>query len=102
MVNGITKEQIYKTNFCAKCGKLHYTKDCGKFISKKKYTSEDNDDYFIKLKNYNNLYHKKNPLKFEPYQKSEYRINHHDIRFDYYAQNDSSGESFKEMYSNKK
>ena len=102
IVNGITKEKIYNTNFCGKCGKLHYTKDCGKFISKKKYDSEDNDDYYIKLKSYNNIYHKKNPLKFEPFQKSEYRINHHDIRFDYYEQNDSSGESFKEMYNNKK
>ena len=100
--NEITKEQIADTNFCCKCGKLHYFKDCGKSISKKKYVSEDNDDYFINLKYYNNLYHKKNPLKFEPYHKSEYRINHHDIRFDYYDQNDSSGESFKEMYNNKK
>ena len=101
MENRITKEQIAFTNFCCKCGKLHYTNDCGKFIYKKKYTSEDNDDYLIKLKNYNN-YHKKNPLKFEPYHKSEYRINHHNIRFDYYDQNDSSGESFKEMFNNKK
>lgn len=102
IVNGVTKEQIYHTNFCCKCGKPHYSKDCGKFISKKKYANEDNDDYFIKLKNYNNIYYKKNPLKFEPYQKSEYKINHHDIRFDYYDQNDSSGESFKEMFRKKK
>ena len=100
--SGMTKEQIKTSNFCCKCGNLHYSKDCGKIISKKKYVEED-DDYLIKLKNQGNyLYHKRNPLKFEPYAKGEYRINHHDIRYDYYDQNDSSGESFKEMYKNKK
>ncbi len=100
--NGITKEQIKNTNFCCKCGKPHYSKDCGKFISRKKYVNEDNDDYYIKLKNSNNFIHKKNPLKFEPFERAEYKINHHDMRNDYYEQNDSSGESFREMYKKKK
>lgn len=99
---GVTKEQIKNTNFCCKCGKPHYSKDCGKPIIKKKYINEENDDYYIRLKNSENLIHKKNPLKFEPFERSEYKINHHDIRYDYYDQNDSSGESFKEMYSRKK
>ncbi len=100
--NGVTKEQIKNTNFCCKCGKPHYYKDCGKNISKKKFFNEDNDDYYIKLKNPYNFIHKKNPLKFEPLAKTEYRINHHDMRYDYYDQNDSSGESFKEMFKKKK
>ena len=99
----ITKEQIKNTNFCCKCGKLHYNKECGKLLSKKKYASEENDDYYIKMKNPNNyLYHKKNPLKFEPYKNSEYKINHHDIRYDYYDQNDSSDKSFEEIFKSKK
>ena len=98
---GVTKEQIKYSNFCCKCGNLHYSKDCGKILSKKKYV-EENDDYLIRLKNQSNfLYYKKNPLKFEPYAKAEYKINHHNIRYDYYDQNDSSGESFKEMFKNK-
>ena len=96
--SGITKEQIKINNFCCKCGNIHYYKDCGKIITKKKYLEENDDDCYINLKNNNFLYHKKNPLKFEPYAKSEYKINHHDIKYDYYEQNDSSGESFKEMY----
>ena len=99
----ITKEQIKNTNFCCKCGKLHYNKECGKLLSKKKYASEEKDDYYIKMKNPNNyLYHKKNPLKFEPYKNSEYKINHHDIRYDYYDQNDSSDKSFEEIFKSKK
>ena len=100
--NDTTKEQIKNTNFCCKCGKSHYYKDCCKLTTKKKYINEENDDYFIKLKNPNNFIHKKNPLKFEPLSKTEYKINHHDMRYDYYDQNDSSGESFKEMFRKKK
>jgi hypothetical protein len=99
---GVNKEQIKYTNFCCKCGKPHYYKDCGRNLHKKKYINEENDDYYIKLKYPNNFIHKKNPLKFEPLAKSEYKINHHDMRYDYYDQNDSSGESFKEMYKKKK
>ena len=98
ILGGVTKEQIKNTNFCCKCGKPHYSKDCGKYISKK-YINEDNDDYLINLNQIN--IHKKNPLKFEPYEKSEYKINHHDMRYDYYEQSDSSGESFGEMYRKK-
>ena len=55
------------------------------------------------MKNPNNyLYHKKNPLKFEPYKNSEYKVNHHNIRYDYYEQNDSSGESFEELFKRQK
>ena len=55
------------------------------------------------MKNPNNyLYHKKNPLKFEPYKNSEYKVNHHNIRYDYYDQNDSSGESFEELFKRQK
>ena len=99
ILNGVTKEQIKYTNFCCKCGKPHYSKECGKFISKK-YINEENDDYLINLKQ-NNI-HKKNPLKFEPLERPEYKINHHDMRNDYYDQSDSSGESFKEMYKKNK
>lgn len=100
--NDTTKEQIKDTNFCCKCGKPHYYKDCSKLTTKKKYINEENDDYYIKLKNPNNFIHKKNPFKFEPLSKTEYKINHHDMRYDYYDQNDSSGESFKEMFRKKK
>lgn len=96
--NNISKEQIKNNNFCCKCGKLHYSKDCGKHFSKK-YIKEEDGDYFIKLRQ-NNI-HKKNPLKFEPFEKPEYRINHHDIRYNYYDQDDSSGESFSNMYKEK-
>ena len=98
----VKKDQIKNTNFCCKCGKPHYYKDCGKNTYKKYKENNENDEYYVKLKNFNNLIYKKNPLKFEPQVKSEYKINHNDIRYDYYDQNDSSGESFKEMYKKKK
>ena len=49
-----------------------------------------------------NFIHQKNPLKFEPYLRKEYTINHHDIRTDYYDQSDSSGESFDSIFNKKK
>ena len=99
---GIAKEEIKNTMFCCKCGRIHNCSDCWKHISKKKYINDDlSDEYYIKLNNFNNFIHKKNPLKFEPFEKSEYKINHHDMRYDYYDQDDSSGESFKEMYNKK-
>ena len=55
-----------------------------------------NEDFIFNLKD--NIIHNKNPLKYEPYLRKEYKINHHDIREDYYDQSDSSGESFNKIF----
>ena len=93
----ITKEEIKNYNFCCKCGDNHLSWDCDKIKNKKNSLINLNDDFLFKLKD-NNIIHHKNPLKFEPYARKEYKINHHDIRTDYYDQNDSSGESFDEIF----
>ena len=93
----ITKEEIKNTNFCCKCGNNHFSVDCEKFKKKNKFNL--NNDYIFNLKD--NIIHRKNPLKFEPYERKEYTINHHDIRADYYDQSDSSGESFNELFKKK-
>ena len=90
----ITKEEIKNTNFCCKCGNNHFSDDCEKFKKKNKFNL--NNDYIFNLKD--NIIHRKNPLKFETYERKEYTINHHDIRADYYDQSDSSGESFNELF----
>ena len=93
----ITKEEIKNTNFCCKCGNNHFSDDCEKFKKKNKFNL--NNDFIFNLKD--NIIHRKNPLKFEPYERKEYTINHHDIRADYYDQSDSSGESFNELFKKK-
>ena len=99
ILGGVTKEQIKDTMFCCKCGKPHNSEVCEK--KKKKYYTEDNDDYYIKLNNPNNIIHKKNPLKFEPFDRGEYKINHHDMKYDYYDESDSSGKSYNEIFVKK-
>ena len=93
----ITKEEIKNINFCCKCGDNHLSWDCDKIKNKKNSLFNFNDDFLLNIKD-NNIIHHKNPLKFEPYARKEYKINHHDIRADYYDQNDSSGESFDEIF----
>ena len=90
----IAKEEIKNTNFCCKCGDNHFSEDCITIKKKNKYNL--NNDFIFNLKD--NIIHRKNPLKFEPYARKEYIINHHDIRADYYDQSDSSGESFNELF----
>ena len=90
----IAKEEIKNTNFCCKCGDNHFSEDCETIKKKNKYNL--NNDFIFNLKD--NIIHRKNPLKFEPYARKEYIINHHDIRADYYDQSDSSGESFNELF----
>ena len=99
ILGGVTKEQIKDTMFCCKCGKPHNSDFCEK--KKKKYYSEDNDDYYVKLNNPSNIIHKKNPLKFEPFDRGEYKINHHDMKCDYYDESDSSGKSYNEIFVKK-
>ena len=96
LAEDITKEDIKITNFCCKCGKNHFSEDCEKIKSKKKYLENSNEDFIFNLKD--NIIHNKNPLKYEPYLRKEYKINHHDIREDYYDQSDSSGESFNKIF----
>jgi len=96
----ITKEEIKNTNFCCKCGDNHLSEDCEKIKNKKKSFNNFNDNYLFNLRE--NIIHRKNPLKFEPYAKKEYTINHHNIKVDYYDQNDSSGESFDEIFKKNK
>ena len=93
----ITKEDIKKNNFCCKCGNIHFSKDCKKYKNKNKNDIIINDNFIFNLKD-NNIIHNKNPLKFEPYEKKEYRINHHDIRDDYYDESDSSDKSFDNIF----
>lgn len=97
LAEDITKEEIKNINFCCKCGKNHFSEDCGKIQNKIKNISTDK--YIFNLKE--NIIHKKNPLKFEPFERKEYRINHHNIRTDYYDQDDSSGESFNQVFKKK-
>ena len=99
ILGGVTKEQIKETMFCCKCGKAHNSEVCEK--KKKKNYTEDNDDYYVKLNNSSNIIHKKNPLKFEPFERGEYKINHHDMKCDYYDENDSSGKSYNEIFMKK-
>ena len=96
----ITKEEIKNINFCCKCGDNHLSWDCDKIKNKKNSLFNFNDDFLLNIKD-NNIIHHKNPLKFEPYARKEYKINHHDIRADYYEQSDSSGESFNELFKKK-
>lgn len=96
--HNIKYNEIKNNNFCCKCGKTHFYKKCGKNFIKKNYFNEENDDCFIRIKNLNNLIHYKNPLKYEPIMRNDYKIDHKDIKSDYYNQIDSSGESFQEMY----
>ena len=56
----------------------------------------NNDDFIFNLKD--NIIHRKNPLKFEPYARKKYTINYNDIKADYYDQSNSSGESFNELF----
>ena len=93
----IQKEDIKKMNFCCKCGNHHFSKECKKFKNKNNIII--NDDFIFKLND--NLFHSKNPLKYEPYEKNEYKINHHNIRNDYYDEEDSSGESFNSIFMKK-
>ena len=95
--DNITKEEIKKINFCCKCGNTHFSKDCKK--NKNKSNIISNDNFIFNLKE--NIIHSRNPLKFEPYEKKEYKINHHDLRSDYYDEQDSSGESFNEIFNKK-
>ena len=95
----LTKEEIKNTIFCCKCGGNHFSENCGKIDKKILYNELLNDNFLFNLRE--NIIHKKNPLKFEPYERNEYTINHHDIRNDYYDQNDSSGESFNEIFKQK-
>ena len=99
-LDGIKKEKIKDTNFCCKCGGFHHFEDCGK--NENNNEALNIDDCYIKLKYLDNNIHKKNPLKFEPIKKTEYKLDQHKKRDDYYDENDSSGESFHEMYNNKK
>ena len=94
----IAKEEIKNTVFCCKCGGDHFSELCGKIKNKKKIQDDDFDlnDWILKLRD--NFDHIKNPLKFEPYAKKEYRINHHNFNNDYYDQEDSSGESFNKVF----
>ena len=94
--NDITKEEIKNTNFCCKCGDNHLSKDCETINNIKKTFNNFYDEFLFNLKD--NIIHKKNPLKFEPYARKEYTINHHNIRTDYYDQNDSSDESFDTIF----
>lgn len=100
LVEDITKEEIKNTIFCCKCGSNHFSEDCEKIKKNKKLSNISNDDFIFKLKD--NIIPKKNPLKFEPYARNEYKINHHDIRSDYYDEEDSSGESFNEVFKKDK
>ena len=95
----LTKDEIKNTIFCCKCGGNHLSENCGKTDKKISYNDLLNENFLFNLKE--NIIHKKNPLKFEPYERNEYTINHHDIRNDYYDQNDSSGESFNEIFNKK-
>ena len=100
--DNLSKGEIKNTIFCCKCGGNHFSENCGKIRENKKISFTDllNDNFLVHIRD--NIIHKKNPLKFEPYEKNEYIINHHNIRNDYYDQNDSSGESFNELFKPEK
>ena len=67
-----------------------------KKIKNKNKSNLNNDDFIFNLKD--NIIHRKNPLKFEPYARKKYIINYNDIKADYYDQSNSSGESFNELF----
>lgn len=98
--DNLLKEDIQNTYFCCKCGGNHLSDNCGKNKNKKINFNDLDDSFIFNLKD--NFIHQKNPLKFEPYLRKEYTINHHDIRTDYYDQSDSSGESFDSIFNKKK
>ena len=98
----IPNDEIKNCIFCCYCGDpYHNYTNCPKVNMKIKIKNEfyNNGEYYERINNINE--YSKNPLKYEPYQRKEYKIDHHNFRHDYYDQNDSSGESFSEMYKNK-
>ncbi len=86
--------------FCYKCGKTHYGDECKYIFGTMKEEMEFGDySYGMRKEQFPIT---KNPLKYGPIHKKEFKINHHQLRNDYYNENDSSGESYGEMYNNRK
>lgn len=98
----IDNDEIKDTIFCCKCGNMHNSRDCRVKVNKKKEKNKDyelSDDCYAKVRKVR--ISTKNPLKYGPVFKKEYRINHHNIKNNYYDKSDSSGEPFEKLYEKK-